>query len=457
MISAVPRSSVDSSLEESTDSIYNKTFWLCYIDNAALVTANVMTFRLANFVHFLKGSDRITGVIMAVGLCFAIFARLPLGHYIDQWGTRRTWIMSTLLFLVGSFGFMTVTELSWFIYAVRVLYAIGIAGMFTSAIVFIQNQVPAERRTEIIGNLGSSGFLGMIIGSLFADLILYFIPESRNTFLTLFGTVGVIGIFYLGIVIYLTRGTLHEKPHKSLSLLRLTVTYWPGMVLLVAMTMGVSMAVTGGFLASFVKENGLIGIGPFFFSYAISAFTFRMLTRHWSRTVGRHRMILCGLLGQAIGLFALSFIVSSWQLALPAVACGFGHALLFPAVVSLGSGTFPQQYRGLGTTLTLGFCELGCAIFAPILGTIIDYVSFQAMFYTSSTIALMTAVIYQLTAAKTKDDDHLPKQKSTKVIAEIEESFSQEESFTEEIEEEEEVPTIVESVSIPFPHIGRGP
>ena len=42
----------------------------------------------------------------------------------------------------------------------------SLAGMFTCSIVHIQNQVPAERRTEVIGNLGSSGFLGMIVGSL---------------------------------------------------------------------------------------------------------------------------------------------------------------------------------------------------------------------------------------------------------------------------------------------------
>ena len=449
MISATSPQPVPSLTMEPATSIYNKTFWLCYIANASLVTANVMTFRFADFVHFLHGTDVITGIIIGVGLAAAIVARLPLGTCIDEWGTRRVWIASSFLFLMGCLGFVYVTQLNWLIYVARMAYALGIAGMFTSAIVFIQNQVPAERRTEVIGNLGSSGFVGMVIGSLASDIILYFIPESRMTYLVLFGTVGVVGVGYLVNVIYLTKGALHEKPHEKLATLQLIVQYWPGIVLLVAMTMGIGMAITGGFLASYVKAKGFVGIGPFFFGYAVSAFTFRMLTRHWSRTVGRHRMILCGLIGHAIGHATLPFLTGSWQLVLPAIACGFGHALLFPAVVSLGSGAFPQQYRGLGTTLTLGFCELGCGISAPILGTIIVYVSFQKMFFTSSLIAILVAIIYQLTAARQRDEEQI---RETNII-ELE--------YTEELPEqetEEEVdPAFVESVSIPFPHIGRGP
>ena len=47
---------------------------------------------------------------------------------------------------------------------------------------------------------------------------------------------------------------------------------------------------------------------------------------------------------------------TDWLFALPAVVCGFGHSLLFPAVVSIG-GWFPIQYRGSGTTLVLGFTD----------------------------------------------------------------------------------------------------
>ena len=46
--------------------------------------------------------------------------------------------------------------------------------------------------------------------------------------------------------------------------------------------------------------------------------------------------------------------ISDWLFVSPALLCGFGHALLFPAVVSIGAGKFPVHYRGSGTTLVLG-------------------------------------------------------------------------------------------------------
>ncbi|GIW82057.1 MAG: hypothetical protein KatS3mg105_3864 [Gemmatales bacterium] len=110
--------------------------------------------------------------------------------------------------------------------------------------------------------------------------------------------------------------------------------------------MGVGVTVTTVFLTRFSTYlqsagHGIQGIGTFFTIYASSAFVFRILTRQWSRTVGRHRMILSGLVGQALGYCLLPFVASDWHFILPAICCGWGHALLFPAVVSLGSGAFP--------------------------------------------------------------------------------------------------------------------
>jgi MFS family permease len=104
---------------------------------------------------------------------------------------------------------------------------------------------------------------------------------------------------------------------------------------------------------------------------------------------------------------------------LPAIVCGFGHALLFPAIVSIGAGRFPIQYRGTGTTLVLGFTELGTALAAPILGMLIDMGNvgdairgFSWMFMSASAAAGVAGVFYALTAARIPDRD--PHQQSAR-------------------------------------------
>jgi len=116
--------------------------------------------------------------------------------------------------------------------------------------------------------------------------------------------------------------------------------------------------------------------------------------------MGRHQMIWLGLAGHCFGHGVLPFITQEWHFLIPAAACGFGHALLFPAVVSLGAGAFPKEYRGSGTTITLGFIELGSALSAPLLGKVIDLggpLGFTRMFWFSSGMALTIGVIYALT------------------------------------------------------------
>ena len=40
---------------------------------------------------------------------------------------------------------------SWSIYLARIAYFVGLTGMFACSMTHIQNQVPAHRRTEVIG------------------------------------------------------------------------------------------------------------------------------------------------------------------------------------------------------------------------------------------------------------------------------------------------------------------
>ena len=399
-------------------SVYNSTFWLAYAANVALVTANALTFRFAELIAFLGGSEKIAGFVVSVGVVGALVVRIGLGQAIDRFGTRRLWMLSSLLFLIGCIVFLVCRHLSWEICAARIAFSAGLAGMFTCSIVHIQNRVPHHRRTEVIGSLGSSGFVGIVIGSLLGDAIFNALPAGDGKFVALFGGATGLGVLYLALVARLTRRDVHVPPYETPAAHRLLFRYWPGYSVLAALMMGVGFTVITVFLTRFTTYlqtagSDVNGIGTFFTGYASSAFVFRLATRRWSLSVGRHRMILAGLAGHCVGHCLLPFVTSDWHFIVPSIACGWGHALLFPAVISLGAGAFPQEYRGTGTTLVLGFTEVGAMISAPALGGIVDHfgslygqqVGFTAMFLTSSATALVIGIVYALTAARTTDND----------------------------------------------------
>ncbi len=389
----------------SMTGVYGRTFWLAYLANSILVMANALTFRFAELVHFLGGTESVVGDIVALGTLVAVAVRLSVSHVLDDYGTRVIWPICSLLFIAGCGMFLGATQMSWLLYLARVAFFVGLTGMFACSMTHIQNHVPPERRTEIIGNLGSSGFVGMILGSNLGDWIRYFVADLQTQFLILFGGAGLIGVLYLVIVILLTYDDHAVKRTSSPIAFRLMIRFWPGTVVLAAMTMGLGVTATQTFLTRYATSQKIEGIGLFFTGYAISAFVFRLLVQNWSQTIGRHWMLVRGLIGHTIGHFLLAFVTEGWQFIIPSIICGFGHALLFPAVVSLGSGAFPKECRGAGTAIILGFTDFGSLVFSPILGRISDRFGFQTMYCVSSSIALFTALGYAYIAIRHEDEE----------------------------------------------------
>lgn len=391
--------------------VYNRLFWLCYAGNLLLVTASALTFRFADLVRFLGGTETTTGEIVQVGMLGALFSRVFLGRALDRYGTRMVWCLSTLMFVASCVVFALCRDVSWTIFVARIAFAAGVAGMSTAAILHVQNLAPRVRRTEVIGNFGSSGFIGMVVGSQLGDLIFLFTGENHTRFYILFGLTALLAIAHGALALIVTRGDNHVRPGETPWPHRLVFRYWPGPIVAVALMMGVCFTVTSVFLSRMTAERGLGGIGTFFLGYCFSAFLFRVASSTWASLLGRNRLILVGLTGHAAGHLMLSQVTSQWQLIVPALTCGFGHALLFPSVVSLGTETFPREYRGTGTTIILGFTEIGVAISAPVLGWIIDSCRtsgfaepFAAMYYASASTACCVAAYYAWSTRSAVDE-----------------------------------------------------
>lgn len=390
--------------EIESAAIYNRSFWLAYAANMSLVSANTMTFRFAEFVDLLQGTKSDTGLIVGVGLAGSLISRIWLGQAIDRFGVRKLWMVGTTLFLAGCLGLWATRELGPGIYLARTAYAIGISAMFVCSNLHIQLRVPPHRRTEAIGSLGSSGFVGMIIGAQLGDL-LFEHYTGIQLFSTLFATTIGFGLAYLGFVLALTQRDKHIPPEVTPHAHTLLRRYWPGAVVLVALMMGLGFSVTMVFLTRLATERHIPGVRYFFTGYAVSAFSIRLLTRTLSRTWGRRSLILLGLIGHAIGHAWLISVQAEWDFVGPALCIGFGHALLFPCVVSLGAETFPEQYRGTGTTMILAFADLGQALTSPILGRILDTRGFTAMLSCTSLALVSSVGLYSILSLGHRDND----------------------------------------------------
>ncbi len=391
--------------EPARRAVYGRAFWWAYLANLLLVTANAITFRFAEFVNFLGGTEEATGSIIRMAVIGSILIRLTVARDLDRYGVRKMWVASSLLFVIGNIILLTSQSIGWQIYLARGVFQIGLACMFTTANVHIMSTAPPARRTEIVGTLGSSGFVGMMLGAQISDAIFTALPRTRSLFMILFGLTTLLGLAYLGIVLWLTRKDVPVHQPDTPPPWTLLRRHWPGPVVLVALAMGVGFVVTTVFLTRYATTLGLTGIRTFFTGYAISAFTFRIMTRTWSRSVGRHRMVMIGLLGHVVGHLSLLTVETEWGFLFPSACCGFGHALLFPCVISLGSESFPERFRGTGTTIILGFIDVGMAGSAQPLGWLIDHYGFPTMLICSAAFCAVTVLVYGILTRHAADFD----------------------------------------------------
>lgn len=353
---------------------YDRAFWLTYASNLLFVTGVTLLFRYADFVTLLGGTEFHLGWIVGVGMIGSLFMRLALGSCIDRYGTKVVWLGSTLLFSISCFAHLMVTNYAGIaIYALRILYCCALAGVAGASITFVSKRGPTKRIAEMVGMLGTSGFVGIIVGALLGDLLMNSVTVGREQIQQMFVVAAVVVLASLPFAWFATRSEVQPTRSPDSSLYSLLLRHHPGPVLALSVVMGLGYGLPTVFLRTYAADLGIPRIGAFFTIYAIAAVVTRILTRRWPERYGNRPIILLGTAVMVVSMLLFLLVHTEWQLALPAIGFGCYHAILFPAVMAAGSETFPARHRGLATVLVLAASDLGLLVGSPTAGAVLRY------------------------------------------------------------------------------------
>ena len=189
---------------------YDLTFWLAYASNLTLMIAHSLLFRYADFVLYLGGSEFRLGWIVGLGMLGCLAMRLAQGVGIDRYGPRTMWVASTALFAVSCFGHLAISNVDGpAIFLLRIAYNCAIAGFFGASITFISAHAPVTRMAEVVGMLGTSGFMAMVIGAWIGDLLLGQTPIEMSRLQWMFSLAGALGLVSMTLGWLATRGEIH--------------------------------------------------------------------------------------------------------------------------------------------------------------------------------------------------------------------------------------------------------
>lgn len=360
---------------------YDASFWKSFLANFFVTVAVAVLYRYADFISLLKGTELHLGWIVGTGMVGSLSMRLFVGTRIDRYGPRRVWLSALALLACVCWAHVPIARaagadirdpaVAAVCIGLRIAMWCAIAGIYASAMTFIGSRVPVVRMAELLGMLGTSGFVGMIAGAWLSDLLLSGVSHSVVAVERMFLVAGVLAASAFASAWWATAGYAHPAPRRRPPLWGLIRRYHPGRIMVMGVAMGFGLGLPATFLRTFAADLSIPRIGLFFTTYSLAAIATRVATRRLPERFGLRPVVLVGL-GLVIvsqGLFV--FVQREWQLIIPSLTYGVGHAILFPAGFAEGCCTFPPRYRGLGTSLMLASYDLGLLIGAPIAGLLV--------------------------------------------------------------------------------------
>ncbi len=378
---------------------YDRAFWCAYVANLSIMISVSLLFRYSDFVTLLGGSERHLGWIVGVGTFGSIAIQLAQGAGIDQFGARKIWMVSLVLVGASLAAHLLVRHVEGpMIYAVRILYHCSLGGMIAAQFTYVSQRAPKGRVAEVLGMMGSSGFIGVILGSQLGDVLCSVGPLQRWHLDRVFLAAAFFSLVSLVSVSFSARDVATVVRCRRLPLVWIIRRYHPGRLMVMAIAMGIGVNLPATFLRPFTEHLDIGRIGTFFTTYAVTAFFARLATRRLSQRIGIPTTVILGMSLLCCSMLLYLLVRSPWHLVMPAFAAGFAHALLFPSIVAGGGGTFPARHRGVGMTLILSVCGVGNLVGMPLAGCIVDYAPlmdlppYRMMFLTmAGLIALATA------------------------------------------------------------------
>jgi MFS family permease len=353
------------------------TPWFALVFASALA-AELSSSLLVHFPGFLLdlGADELgVGLVVGVAGVASILVRPWLGRIMDRHSRRLLIRLGTLAVAVATLMYAWSGQLGSMVIGARLLQGLGQAMAYTAFWTYIADRFPAQQRTYGMALFGISGLLPMGVAPALGDYILRTSLGYRGLFLVATGF--SLTAFALALTLErsgVTTGATTTGFRAVLSSRDLR----PVWMATAALSLGFTTAFV--FIKTYVTTTGLGSVGPYFTSWAAAAIVWRLAFGWVPDRVGPKRMVLPGLSVYAAGLAGVGLIGGVPGLVVGGLLAGVGHGISYPVILTLATIRSGEGDRGTATATFTALFDLVLFAAAPLLGAVIGWLGYRAMF-----------------------------------------------------------------------------
>lgn len=385
----------------SPERLWNRSFILCLFNNFFLFVYYfaLLTILPIYIMKDLGGSVKEAGLALTLFLASSIAVRPFSGMIIEKLGKKISMRGAGVIFALFAFGYLLIDSL-WSLLLVRFLHGIWFSILTTVAVPVANEFIPEQRKGEGMGYFVMSTNLGVVFGPLLALTVIQF-----TSFKSLFGILAIIislGLIFCWMLkiteLPKSRRIGTEKTKLSLQdILEVKVLAVSCVALLTAFAYSGIMS----FITAFSESKQLLAYtSVFFIVFAASM----LLVRPWVGKIydrkGPSAVIYPSFIFFAIGLVMVSLISNQWTLWLSAVFVGIGYGSLFPCLQTLAIQSVNKQRMGHAISTFFTLFDLGLAVGSVVMGLLIAYWGFEAMYVSSAALVIVTILVYRQYVAK---------------------------------------------------------
>lgn len=381
--------------------IWTQGFISIFLSNFFIFVAfyGLLTSLPIYVVDELGRSSVDAGLIVTIFMLSAIIVRPFSGKLIQDFGKKKTLMISMILFTIFSFMYLLVENYALLL-VLRFVHGIWFSIASTATGAIAADIVPLKRRGEGLGYFAMSMNLAVVCGPFISLTLLQYVSFSI-LFLVLASLI-TIGVLFTAFskMTEVKKSSPVEKKRLQFSDL---IDQKALPIALVGSLVAFTYSSVLSFISMYAKDLDLIEAASYFFLvFAVAMIIARPFSGRLYDTKGPNIVIYPALVLFMIGLLLLSIAHNAFMLLFAGAFVGLGYGTVVPCFQTLAVQATDHHRSSHATATFFTLFDTGIATGSFVLGIVVAQLGYETLYLLTGLFLILVIFMYKLVQSRKK-------------------------------------------------------